>query len=179
VKNQLHPGQTAPPFRGATYEGGTITLEDFRGGKVWLGFYRYASCPLCNFRIHHITQRHAEYDSAGLTVIAVFQSSAESMAKYVAGQEPPFVLVSDPEEATYAQFGVRSSKLGFLAPTNVAGLARAASVGFLPGRMEGTIDRVPADFLIDEAGVIQDVFYGKTIADHIGFDRVDAFLAND
>ncbi|MFT6397909.1 MAG: hypothetical protein ACJAYU_002664 [Bradymonadia bacterium] len=97
------------------------------------------------------------------------------MAQYVAGQEPEFVLVSNPEEDLYASFGVGSSKLGFIAPSNFAGLAKAASHGFLPGKMEGTFDRSPADFLIDESGRIVDVFYGKTIGNHIGFDRVDHF----
>lgn len=177
MPTRLEPGMSAPAFVGNRYEGGTITLDELRGRQVWLGFYRYASCPLCNLRIHEVGKRHQSYVERGLTVIAVFQSPVESMARYVAGQEPPFVLVSDPAEENYARYGVGRSKVGFLAPTNVGGLAKAASAGFLPGKMEGTIDRIPADFLIDADGVIQDVFYGKTIADHMPFERVDAFLS--
>lgn len=172
---RLKIGDVAPPFDGLRYDGGRITLEELRGRKVWVGFYRYASCPLCNFRIHELGQRYPGYKDAGVEVLAVFQSSTESMAQYVAGQEPDFVLVSNPEEDLYAAYAVGSSKLGFIAPTNVGGLVKAASVGFLPGRMEGTIVRIPADFLIDENGVVVDVFYGKTIADHIDFARVDRF----
>ena len=41
----LESGRTAPPFVGQRYDGGTISSADLRGKPVWLGFYRYASCP--------------------------------------------------------------------------------------------------------------------------------------
>jgi hypothetical protein len=47
---------------------------------------------------------------------------------------------------------------------------------FFPGPTDGTKTRLPGDFLIDEQGVLRDVFYGRDIAEHLPFERVEAFL---
>lgn len=174
---RISPPAEAPDLTLDTWDGSTVRLADHRGRKVWLAFFRYASCPLCNLRVHQMIERHAGYAESGLDVLGVFQSPPGSMRRYVATQAPPFPLLCDPEERVYARYGCESSLAGYVAPTNGPVLARAMSQGFLPGRMEGTKTRLPADFLIDEEGVVQEAFYASAIADHIPFERVDAFLS--
>ena len=38
---------------------------------------------------------------------------------------------------------------------------------------------LPADFLIDEEGVIVDLFRSTTMADHMTFDRIEAFIPEE
>ena len=79
-------------------------------------------------------------------------------------------------ERLYGLFGLESSLRGYAHPTNVGALAQAARHGFVPSpKMDGTKTRLPADFLIDEEGLIRDVFYADVISAHIPFERVERF----
>lgn len=169
-------GERALDFTARTWKGDTVRLSDSAGTKRWLAFFRYASCPLCNLRVRDIGRRYEQLTEAGLVVLAVFQSPAESVAEYVGTQEPAFPLICDPEEDLYRLYGLETSLAGFLSPMNLGRVAAATKAGFKPGRMEGSKTRIPGDFLIDEEGFVRDAFYGKVIADHIPFERVEAFV---
>jgi peroxiredoxin len=54
---KLNQYQLAPNFEAMNYLSERINLESYRGKKVWLSFYRYASCPLCNLRIDEISKK--------------------------------------------------------------------------------------------------------------------------
>ena len=43
-------------------------------------------------------------------------------------------------------------------------------------RIEGFWDRLPADFLIDEDGVVVEHFRARNWSEHIPLDRIDRFL---
>lgn|SRR5690606_2000686 len=174
---QLSRGQSAPGFVASTWDGDSVELAKLRGGRVWLAFFRYAACPLCNLRVHHMIQRADQYAASGLQLVSVFQSPANKMREYVGKQAPPFPLISDPAEELYGLYGLSKSLFGMAAPGNVKKALDAARAGFAPGVPDGTLTRLPADFLIDEAGTLQDVFYAREIGEHIPFERVDAFLA--
>ncbi len=173
---RLAEGTAAPDFETKDSQGERLKLSEVPG-KKWLAFFRYASCPLCNLQVNKILRRHDELKAKGLTVIAVFQSTAASMAESVGKQAPPFALVPDPEEKLYALYGVEASLGAFLSPRNAGRMAKALAKGFMPGKKEGTATRVPADFLIDGEQKIKKAFYGEVIADHIPFEDVTAFLA--
>ncbi|MCR4316048.1 MAG: AhpC/TSA family protein [Planctomycetes bacterium] len=176
---RLASGDKAPAFIGVNWNGENISLADLAGSKVWLAFFRYASCPLCNLRVNQIIHRYDELAASGLKVVAVFQSEAGNVAKYVGKQQPPFPLIADPKEEIYSLFGVEHSTWGFLNPANILSALKATFKGFLPGKMEGTITRLPADFLIGADGVIRTAFFGTKIADHIPFAEVEAFIAKE
>ena len=53
-------GDTAPAFETTSIDGRPIRLDDFRGQKLLLAFFRYASCPLCNLRISELIRHHTE-----------------------------------------------------------------------------------------------------------------------
>jgi peroxiredoxin len=171
-------GARAPDFEARTWQGKELRLTDFRGQKLWLAFFRYASCPLCNLRVHHIIEGHAQWKEAGIEIVAVFQSPASSIDRYVGRQSPPFPIVPDPEERLYATYGLGASMRAFMSPMNLGRLNAAAMKGYIPGKVEGTMGRIPGDFLVDEEGVLREAYYGKVIADHIPMERVDAFLSS-
>ncbi len=173
---KLSAGQKAPEFFASTWDDQPVELKALRGKPLWLAFFRYAACPLCNLRVHQMIQRHESYRARGLQVLAVFQSPADKMKEYVGKQAPPFPLIADPDEGLYARYGLGKSLLGFAAPRNLAKAMEAARAGFMPGVPDGTVTRLPADFLIDPSGVIHEVFYAPEIGEHIPFERVEAFV---
>ena len=87
-------------------------------------------------------------------------------------------MIPDPALQVYQLYGVESSWLGYV----MAGLRMGTMFDamfrkrFMPGKMEGVLALLPADFLIDESLTVRDAFYGKDISDHMPFDRIDAFL---
>lgn len=176
IKNNVKIGDDALDFTAETWKGETVELQALRGSKVWLAFFRYAACPLCNLRVSDMIRKHKKFEDAGLKIVAVFQSPPEKMSEFVGTLEPPFPMISDPEEKLYKLYGLGSSPIGFLNPAMLKKMARAYKSGVLRlGAPDGTVDRIPGDFLIDENGVIRDVFNGGDISEHIPFERVYAF----
>lgn len=173
---RLHPGTLAPDFTANAYLHDPITLSSQRGKKIWLAFFRYAGCPLCNLRVHQMIQHYAGWQARGLQIISVFQAPVDEVAANVGQQNAPFPIVCDPDEKLYALYGLESSLSGYLSPKNLPLAAEAIKAGFLPGAMHGTKTRLPADFLIDEQGQIVDTFYAGHIGEHIPFERIEAFL---
>uniref|UniRef100_A0A7S4K6H6 Uncharacterized protein n=1 Tax=Odontella aurita TaxID=265563 RepID=A0A7S4K6H6_9STRA len=43
-------------------------------------------------------------------------------------------------------------------------------------RPEGKLDTLPADFLIDETGIIVDTFQGRHFNDFLPWERIEAFI---
>ena len=169
-------GQLAPDFSARTFRGDAVDLSQFRGKKVWLGFYRWASCPLCNLRITEILERHQEFEKAGIQTIAVFQSSPENIAKYVGAQDPPFPIIADPDLALYEQYDVQTSWAAMFYPRVFMRAIRAVFKGLLRIDLwDGPLARVPADFLVDPEGLVYEAYYGQAISDHIPFEAVHKF----
>lgn len=172
---QVCVGDRAPVFSATTWLGEEIELESYRGRRLWLAFFRFASCPLANLRIHEISKRH-DLSADKLQIVAVFPSSRERIAAHVGKQDPPFPLVSDPREELYMLYGLRASVAGLVGRDVGLRTVQAAALGFLPGPTDGTITRLPGDFLIDQGGVVRHVYSGEDVADHIPFERVLEFI---
>lgn len=173
--SQVSVGDRAPPFSATTWLGENIELESYLGRKVWLAFFRFASCPLANLRIHEIGKRH-DLSADGLQILAVFPSPRERIAAHVGRQKPLFPLVSDPHETLYMLYGLRASVAGLIGRDVGLRTVEAAALGFLPGPMDGTITRLPGDVLIDETGIVRHVHNGEDVADNLPFERVVEFL---
>ncbi|WP_224703834.1 peroxiredoxin family protein [Devosia aquimaris] len=175
---RLTEGQMAPSMETTDLFGAPVSLAALRGRKVMLSFYRYASCPLCNLRVHSMIGRHPEWVARGLSVVAVFQSSAADIAQHVGRQDAPFPIVPDPAMQHYKRYGVETSWLGFLkAGLRPGALMEAFSRGYLPAMFNGPLNRVPADFLIDENGRLVRCYYGADVGDHLPMAEIEAFVA--
>lgn len=175
----IQPGTLAPNFTAMTHEGREIELSRLRGKKLWLAFYRFAACPLCNYRVHQTLERYREFEDAGIQILAVFQSTAERITQYVGGQKPPFPLIADPEMKLYNLYGVKSSWLSGFNPMVYVELFKAYRAGFKSGPIDGPATRVPADFLVDPEGLVWRSYYGRSIADHIPFESVSEFATDN
>lgn len=174
---KLSAGDRAPGFSLSDLNGERVSLEDFRGRKLLLSFYRYASCPFCNLQVHALAQRAPAWQARGLELVAVFQSPRESILAHAGKVERPFAILPDPGRGLYRAYGVEGSWGGFLrAGLQVGKLAAALKEGFLPGRMEGDVNMIPADFLIDEEGRVALAFYGRDISDHLDIAVIERFV---
>lgn len=174
---QLPVGSIPPALSTLDFLGDPVDLAALRGRPVLLSFYRYASCPVCNLRMHSIIQAYPEWAAQGLAVIAVFQSPTESIAQYVGRQDAPFPIVPDPGMALYRRFGVEAHWSGLLSPKGMLTALKAFRQGFLPGRVDGPFQRTPADFLIDTQGRIALAHYGSHIDDHVPMGTIAQWLS--
>ena len=178
---RLISGAEAPSFVTEDATGKRVALADYRGRRVLLSFFRNARCALCNLRVHHLIQRFDQFQSAGLVVLAVFESPAESLVQHVARQEVPFPLVADPTARLYELYGVESSpekvaavvqqEPGWLKPL----IAEAQSIGYdLVPEPGSNFARLPADFLIGPDGRIVTAFYSEAPGQHLPWESLES-----
>jgi peroxiredoxin len=157
-----------------TIRGKVIRIPDPKR-KVHLQFRRYAGCPVCNLHMRSIAKRHDELLASDIREVAVFHSTRETMLEFQG--QLPFDTVADPEKELYAKFGAdrKMSPLSALNPRSwiaaINALARAPTLKGVRGNGENPMG-LPSDFLIDTAGKVLAVNYGKRVDDHWSVDRV-------
>ena len=175
---RLSPGDATRAFRLPGIDGGTFDLASLTGRRYLLSFFRFASCPFCNLRVHELVQRFGEL-GAGFTIVAVFDSPLDNLRRHAERHAAPFPILADETGEAYRAYAIERSLGGMLkgmalrAPT----LLRAMSRGYVPTTLKGSLTTMPADFLIDEAGIIREAHYGRDEGDHLPFDAVAAFSA--
>lgn len=177
---RIQPGQAAPDFTLEDIFGNSVSLQALRGKKILLSFYRYASCPLCNLRIHELIQHHQQLQKNGLEVIAVFQSSVDSIRAYVGKQDAPFPIIADPDQLLYRRYGVTPSWWKFTkAVMRMKEIFHSFRLGYLPGKIDGDLTMVPADFLLDKHLNISIAYYGSDIGDHLSFADIQHWISEN
>jgi len=154
-----------------------INLEDYRGKKLMLSFYRYASCPLCNMRVHQLISEYDKFQESNMEMLGFFQSPKKSILEYVGKQDSPFPIIPDPKRKVYKDYGIESSLWGYIKGGAIKlGKMLKALKGFGLGRMEGNKTLIPADFLIGPDLKIEVAYYGKDIGDHIPIEEIHKWL---
>lgn len=175
---QLIRGTVAPDFAVIDLEGNTQRLHDYRGQKVLLTFLRYATCPFCTIRYQQLINELPKYEKQGLRMLVVFESSPEYIREYLSRRGLPFPVIPNPDGELYRLYQVEHSMGGLmLGMFRLPSLIRAMlDPLFRMARPDSSITRIPADFLIDEGGVIAESYYGRDIGDHIPFRRIDQLM---
>lgn len=174
---KLKTGDMAKSFSAYDINGKEINISNYEGRKVLLSFYRYASCPLCNLRIHQLISKNDYFENKGLTLIAVFQSPKINIKEYVGKQDVPFSIIADPSMKLYRLYSVELSFIKMiLGLFNFSKLKAARMNNFKVGKMDGKLTRVPADFMINEEGKIDIAYYGKDISDHLPIEQIEEYL---
>ncbi len=178
---RLQAGQPAPLFYAVDLYGRRVSLSQFAGTYLLLSFYRFAVCPLCDLRMWHLIRRYAEYRQRGLNIMAFVESAPDKAHWYLDRLKSPFPIVPDPRGTVYSLYGLESSPLGVVrALLGRQPAYREASQLQLGGRrlrdMDGTLTRLPADFVIGPEQRIELAYYGKDSGDFLLFDDIDRFL---
>ena len=170
---RLNKTDTAPDFKSQDYLGNVINLKDFRDHKIFLSFFRGATCPFCNLRLNQLIKVYPEFKSRKIKIIAVFAASKEEILAYGGQQNAPFTIIADPTLSMYKKYGIEESSFGMLrAMINPLKMLKVMFSEYF--NMKSIKDRpiLPADFLIDEEKKIYSIYYGRDFGDHIPIQEV-------
>ena len=174
---RLNENETAPTFKTIDMNGQTFDLETPREKPLLIAFFRYASCPLCNLRVHELIENYERLKNK-IEIVLIFQSPKEKIEQYVGKQDIPYRVLPNPSKTLYHLYGVENSWLGFAKAWTVKIKQVFVAVlqnRYLPGSVEGEIHRIPADFVIDQDNTILKAFYGKDIGDHLPLEELEAY----
>jgi len=153
----------------------TLKTSALKGKKILLTFNRYVSCPLCNFRTHELLEKYDSLKQNGFVIISVYESTRETLKQYTTQEEIPFIMIADPDETLYKQFKVQKNWF-----KSFTGLFRDYRRKHSGGKKlfksnyerEGHLNRIGADFLIDENGIIKVAYYGRFVGDHLPVEEI-------
>jgi peroxiredoxin Q/BCP len=139
-------GKPAPTFSKPTDGGGTLSLADLKGRKVILYFYPKDDTPGCTKEACGFRDALPDFGKADAEVIGVSKDSAAKHDKFKAKYDLPFTLVSDEDGEICEAYGTWVEKSMY-------------------GKKYMGIDR--ATFLIDEQGVIRQVWRKVKVPGHV------------
>jgi peroxiredoxin len=175
TSTRLSPGDVVARRPLATIRGPEVAVPD-PGRLVHLQFRRFAGCPVCNLHLREIDRRLGEISAAGIHEVAVFHSSAESLARHAT--ELRLDVVADPGFALYQAYGVESSARAVLDPRAWPALVAGALRGLAGAPSKGETSRsLPADFLLDTDGRVLACKYGAHADDQWSVDELLAIAA--
>ena len=103
-------GQQAPDFTGLDQDGQIVSLSQFNGKKVALYFYPKDNTPGCTKEACSFRDQYNEFKKRGIDVVGVSADSEKSHQTFAEKQHLPFILLSDPEKKTIADYGAYGEK---------------------------------------------------------------------
>ncbi len=174
---RIKANDIAPTFTAIDITGNKIDLEKYKGKKVFLAFFRYASCPVCNFRMHDILENYDQIKANGYEIIAVYESTNETLNEFLKDETIPFPIIGDPELILYKKYHVEKSfwrTIGSVFDKKVTSNKSKGKELFKGKKLkkDGNLTRIPADFLIDIKGIITTAYYGSDIGDHLPLEQI-------
>jgi peroxiredoxin len=176
---RIVPQQPAVPFTVETAQGELVSLRQFSGRPLLLMFMRFASCAMCEVRLHDFAEHYPRLRERGLEAIAFFHSTAPRIRAHAGKFGYPFHLAADPEMLVYRGYGVETSWPRLLRsmarPEFYQAWVSAMRHGFLGGA-DWQMAKMPADFLIGPDGRVARVHYGRDIGDHLPVRDIEAAL---
>lgn len=166
---RLKENEIAPKFCVKDMNGIDFDLLTPREKPLLLAFFRYASCPLCNLRVHELIENYDELKEK-IEIVLIFQSPKDKIEKYVGKQDIPYRVLPNSSKSLYHLYGVENSWLGFAKAWTIE--IKKVFIAlfkrhYLPGSVEGEIHRIPADFIVNTDNKILKAYYGKDIGDHL------------
>jgi peroxiredoxin len=181
---RLKAGQQAPLFEVDDAYGRRVSLAPYAGRRLLVSFYRAAVCPLCNLRFLYLLDHEDAYRRNGLHLMAFFDSSAESVHRYLDRYDPPFPVIADSGRKVYSLYGLETSWLGVMHARLMRGAAYREAAQRQAGgstletifQAEGSFTRMPGDFLLDPDLRIHTAYYGRDAGDFLSFFAIQNFL---
>lgn len=172
---KLQTNDKAPNLKRISVQGDTINLNDLKNKTVLLTFFRYTSCPACNFRVHELLSHYNQLQAKNIDVIVVFESKKETIKSYLKDTPVPFPIISNPDLKLYKAYGVEKSfykTIGTLFNKKTKRTLKEGKTLYkAKQKKDGSATRMPADFII-ENGIVKTAHYGNTISDHISIETL-------
>lgn len=176
----LRVGDRFPTLRLVPIDGDAISIPDANGALTHIQFRRFAGCPVCNLHLRSVSARIDEINAAGIHEVVIFHSTVDELRKYQ--DDMPFPVVADPDKKLYRRFGVEASPKAVLNPGAWRSLPRgwwySMSTAIknhrapLPASPTNGGLGLPADVLVDKAGLVRDVKYGRHAYDQWAVDEL-------
>ena len=172
--SKLTNGDEAPNFSVEDINGEIVEISKNNGNKILLSFFRYSGCPWCNLAIYRLTQMVPQLEAQGITVVCFVQSTREDIVKNVINRhdpKPPFIIVPDPNKIIYGLYAVEESALKYFTSLRKAPewIYSSYKLHFKQPEVDGSVNLVPAQFLIDSDGTLIKVHYGTDYADDLTY----------
>jgi len=141
----LKLGDKAPDFEGVNQDGKKVGLQDFFGKKLILYFYPKDNTPGCTAESCNLNDNYNAWLEKGFEVLGVSPDSVESHRKFKEKFNLEFDLIADTEKEILQAYGAWGEKNMY--GKKYMGVLRTT-------------------FIIDENGVIEDVFKKVKTKDH-------------
>ncbi|MGQ8338573.1 thioredoxin-dependent thiol peroxidase [Sunxiuqinia sp. A32] len=141
----LSIGDKAPSFSGKDQNNQTVSLADFKGKKLILYFYPKDNTPGCTAESCNLNENYSDWLAKGFEVVGVSPDSVESHKKFADKFGLKFHLIADTERDILEAYGAWGEKSMY--GKKYMGVLRTT-------------------YVIDEEGVIADVFTKVKTKDH-------------
>lgn len=173
---RLIEGEKAPKTTFEAIDGESYKLKELlkENDRVLITFLRPTWCPVCNFRTHELKDNYESLKAQGYAVIVVYPSPKDRLKALAEDAELPFIVVADPDEELFEAYKIEKSAGKVRNSIFSKKVRKAAKKGKKAydgekypkkGNRPGPI--IPADFVIQDNQELEQVHYGKNIADHI------------
>lgn len=141
----LQQGDKAPDFVAKDENGNDVRLKDLKGKKVVLYFYPKDMTPGCTAESCNLRDNYQSLKKKGYEVFGISTDTEKSHQKFIAKENLPFSLLSDPDKKVHDLYGTWVEKSMY-------------------GRKYMGTSRVT--FLIDENGFIEDIIQKVDTKNH-------------
>jgi peroxiredoxin Q/BCP len=106
----LKEGAKAPPFELPSDDGGTISLEGFKGRKLVLYFYPKADTPGCTRESIEFSKLRSAFAKAGTDVLGISADPVEAQEKFKKKHKLTVGLLSDEKHKMLEAYGAWGKK---------------------------------------------------------------------
>jgi len=141
----LSVGEKAPDFNLLDQNNQTVSLDSFQGQRVLLYFYPKDDTPGCTTEACNFRDDYSSYQNAKVVILGVSPDSPVSHKKFQDKYKLPFTLLADENHQVCDLYKVWGPKKSF-------------------GKEYDGVHRTT--YLIDPAGIIQEVFQKVSPAKH-------------
>jgi peroxiredoxin Q/BCP len=138
-------GKALPKFE-LESSAGPVSANALKGHWTVLYFYPKDSTPGCTTEAQGFRDAYAQFQALGCAIFGASRDSLKSHANFIAKQELPFALISDPDETLCEIFAVM--KLKNMYGKQVRGIERST-------------------FLIDPQGKLAQEWRGVKVPGHV------------
>ncbi len=139
----IEPGQAAPDFSLPDQSGQVHQLKQYRGQWVVLYFYPKDDTPGCTREACSFRDRSAEMTRHGAVVLGLSPDSTVSHQRFAGKYRLPFPLLSDPDKAVLARYGVWQEKHNY--GRTYLGVVRTTYLIAPDGKVARRWDKVKVD----------------------------------
>ena len=139
---------------------------------------------MCAYNVDRLKKQNDFLQAANIKVICIYTSAPLNLKMFSIGEmRSSFLLLSDPKMTAYKAYHIKRSSWGA-----IVGGFRASRDSNMQGWIKDNIPKVvlsttrdklnviPADFLINEEGIIVDLFQSNIQGKSIPWERIEIFI---